>query len=428
MTYRSHQLSRPLSINCDLNARSQRTKRSRLVGFCCWFVLLLAPATSLAQQTVPIDQIPSPRADNKPIWCVDITGKISPEAQQYINQLCEEVHQKINKELCVVVVHSTRPLEVRAYGHELFNHWGVGKWGFGQHFRNDGILLIAALEDRRAGIVLGVGIEDDRKVRTAQQIIDDVVVPNFRAGDSGSALYEGIRACATRLLAVADLDSPNVLPSVAPEGRQVRVNVRPQQRRGIWPWMPWILGLAGFSGLLCVVGLRLFLWSRRMYCDKCSQPMEKLTEQDDDAYLNPSEILEERLGSVNYDVWCCFSCSEVKKFRYGRWFTRYTKCPKCWYITVHRIKNVIQHASYTSGGKVQVIEECKNCRYNHTYYYNTPKKVRVQTHSGGGWSGGGSGGWLGGGGSGGGGWSGGGGRSSGFGGGRSSGRGASGGW
>jgi uncharacterized protein len=386
-----------------------------------------AAVVLLAQDTLPIQQIPSPRANGEPIWCVDVTGKLDPEAHYYINQLCEEVHQKVNKELCVVVVHSTKPQEVREYGTELFNHWGVGKWGFGQHFRNDGIILIAALEDRRAGIVLGVGIDDDRKVRTAQQIIDDVVIPNFRAGDSGSALYEGIRACAKRLLAVADLDSPTVLPSVAPEGRQVRANVRAHQRRGVWPWMPWILGFAGFSGLMSVLGLRVFLWTRRTYCDRCSQPMVKLSEHDDDAYLEPPEVLEERLGSVNYDVWCCFPCNEVKKFRYGRWFTQYTKCPKCWYITVHRIKTVIQHANYIHGGKVQVVEECKNCGYNHTYYYHTPKKVRVQTNSGGGSGGG----WIGGGSGGGrgsaGGWSGG-GRSSGFGGGRSSGRGASGGW
>jgi uncharacterized protein len=394
---------------------------------------------TVAQETLPITQIPSPRAKGEPIWCVDITGKISPEAHQYINQLCEEVHQKINKELCVVVVHSTKPTEVRAYGTELFNHWGVGKWGFGRAFRNDGIMLIAALEDRRAGIVLGIGIEDDRKVRTAQQIIDDVVVPNFRAGDSGSALYEGIRACATRLLVVADLDSPVVLPSASPGGRQDRIDVRPQRRVGVWPWMPWILGLAVLSGLFAIFGLRIYLRYRRTYCDKCSQPMILLNEKEDDRYLEPGQLAEERLGSVNYDVWCCIPCRQAKKYRYGRWFTRYTKCPKCWYITVHRVKHVIESANYIHGGKVQVVEECKNCGYDHTYYYRTPKLVRVESSGGrrrktdgdwggiggSGWSGGGS--WGGGGGwSGGSGWSGGGG--SGFGGGSSSGRGASGGW
>jgi uncharacterized protein len=388
------------------------------------FLGLLLTTSGSAQQTVPISQIPSPRADHKPVWCVDLTGKISEEAHQYVNQLCEEVNQKVNKELCVVVVHSTKPQEVRAYGTDLFNHWGVGKWGFGQHFRNDGIMLIAALEDRRAAIVLGTGIDDDRKVRTAQQIIDDVVIPNFRAGDSGSALYEGIRACATRLLVVADLDSPNVLPSAAPQGRQVREGVRPQVRRGIWPWMPWILGIAGFGGLaIFIVGLRYFLWPRRTFCDQCQQPMMLLGEKEDDAHLEPPEILEEQLGSVNYDVWCCLPCGKVEKFRYGRWFTRYTKCPKCWYITAHKVETILQHACYTQGGQVKVTEECKNCGYHHSYLYYTPKKVRVQTPTGGpggqswtggSWGGGRSSGWSGG--------------SSGFGGGRSSGRGASGGW
>ena len=116
--------------------------------------------------------------------------KISQEAITHINTVCEEVHQKVNKEMTVVVITTTEGRNHRQFGTELFNHWGVGKWGFGRVFRNDGIMLFVALDDRRAEIILGKGIDDNRKIRTAQQIIDDVIAPNFKAEDSGSAPFE----------------------------------------------------------------------------------------------------------------------------------------------------------------------------------------------------------------------------------------------
>lgn len=378
-----------------------------LVTFVGLWAGVLQVSLGLAQS---IHEITSPRADGGDAWFVDTTGTISDEAIAHINTLCEEVHQRINKEICVVVISSSGGEDQLAYGTRLFNHWGVGKTGFGTGFREDGILLLAALDDRRAAIVLGNGIDDDQKVRTAQQIIDDVVVPNFAAGDPGSALYEGARAAATRLLAVADLDSPVQLPSVAGQDG-VRAKVRQHRRRGFWSWWPWILGFSGIGGIVALIGGRYWARYRPRTCPHCQSKMVMLKEDQDDDFLDDPEVVEERLGSVDYDVWACLECEEVLKLRYGKLFTRYSKCPKCWYITVLKVEGIIVPATYSHGGKVRVTEDCKSCSYHRVYHYRTPKKVRSSsTSSGGGWS------------------SGGGSSSSGFGGGSSSGRGASGGW
>lgn len=374
-------------------------------------VLLIVVFAAVARgDAQTIHEIPSPRANGGTAWCVDLTGKISQEAITHINTVCEEVHQKVNKEMTVVVIPTTNGRNHRQFGTALFNHWGVGKWGFGSVFRNDGIMLFVALDDRRAEIILGDGIDDKRKERTAQQIIDDVIVPNFKAEDSGSALYEGIRTCAMRLLAVAELDSPVQLPSVSASGGGVRANVRQHRRRGPITWWPWILGITGVGGICAVFGGRYYLRYRPRSCPHCTQEMVLLKEDKDDTFLEDPEIVEENLGSVDYDVWACLKCDEVLKLRYGRLFTRYTKCPKCWYITVHRIERVLVNATYSHGGKVRVVEQCRSCNYHRSYTYRTPMKVRSSS----------SGSSFGGGGGGGGG--------SGFGGGSSSGGGAGGGW
>ena len=51
--------------------------------------------------------------------------------------------------------------------------------------------------------------------------------------------------------------------------------------------------------------------------------MQRLEETADDAHLQPAQQLEEKLGSVDYDVWACSACSFVDTKRYGAWFTRY---------------------------------------------------------------------------------------------------------
>ena len=382
--------------------------------------LVLARSTTAQQYT----SIPSPRADGKQAWIVDTTGKISQEAIEHVNALGDEILRKVNKEVTVVVIGTTGGPTLATYGTQLFNHWGVGKWGFGSQFRNDGILLIVAMEDRWAEIILGKGIDDDRKIRTAQQIVDDIVVPYCAAGDPSSGVYEGMRTCATRLLAVSELDSPDQLPSVSARGGGIRARIRQLPRRGFFAWWawawPWALGFGLIGGVISIVSGRYYLRYRSRKCPKCELQMVLLKEDDDDRYLLDPEIVEERLGSVDYDVWACRNCNEVQKIRYGRLFTRYSRCPQCWYITVYRIESVLMPATYSHGGRVRVVEECHSCNYQRSYTYQTPRRVRVNSSSGGrsgGWSSGGMGGWSGGRGGG-----------SGFGGGSSSGRSAGGGW
>ena len=341
--------------------------------------------------------IESPRPDG---WIVDTSGILSNEAREHISQVCEEVHQRLGKEMTVVVINTTNGKHHRQFATDLFNYWGVGS-----SMKNDGVLLFAAMQDRQSELVLGDGVDSDENVRVAQQIMDHVVVPRFREDDPGSAMYEGIRACATRIYAVSDLDAPPELPSA----KLNRAALRKHQRRlGL---LPWLLGVLGLAGVGSVFGGRYWMRYHQRYCESCQNKMILLSETEDDAHLDRGEIIEEQIGSVDYDVWACLGCKEVLKIRYGKLWTRYSTCPQCRYRTRGKVSRTIRQATTFRGGVVQVDESCQNCTYQHSHTYRTPRIAKVKTSSGG------FGGSFGGGGS-----------SSGFGGGSSSGRGASGGW
>lgn len=368
---------------------------------------LLAADSAYAVQGIRFADIPSPRPNG---WITDKSGTVSAEAIEYINLACQEINERLKREMCVVVIDSTGGQNHRTFATGLFNHWGVGSAGLPGvpgKWKDNGIMLFAAVKDRRAEIILGDGIDGDEETRICRAIIDDIVVPHFKEGDGNSALYEGIRACGVRIFSVADLDAPPMLPSISATGRAPRT-VRRHRQRGLVNLFPWLVGGSILGGLGLLVGGRYYMRYRPRVCQRCSLNMVLLEESDDDQFLEAPELVEEQLGSVDYDVWACLNCEEVMKIRYGRIFTRYSKCPKCWYVTVYKIEKTLINATYSHGGKVRVTEDCKNCHYHRNYNYFTPKRVRSSSSGGSGFSGGGGG--------------------SGFGGGRSSGGGAGGGW
>ena len=341
--------------------------------------------------------IPTPRPEG---WVVDLTNSLNKKELGHINEVCEEVFQTVGREMTVVVIDTTSGMKPRVFGLELFNHWGVGS-----PFRNNGILVLAAIKDRKAEILLGRGIDTSEQRRVAQQIMDSVMVPNFQAKDPGSALYEGARSCATRIFLVSDLKAAPELPGAA-EKRAIRKRYQRQKNM-----IPWILGGLGLSGLGLVVGGRYWIRYRPRDCEVCNDRRVLLDEVSDDEFLDPPERIEERIGSVDYDVWACLTCEEVVKIRYGKFWTRFSFCPQCEYATRSKITRTLIPATTSHGGKVLVEESCRNCDYydRHTYY--TPR-IRKSSSSSTGFGGGSRGG----------------GGGSGFGGGSSSGGGASGSW
>jgi len=363
-----------------------------------------------ANQRIQFRDIPSPRRQNPRSWIVDLTSTASPESIDYVNRVCDEVNAATKREMCVVVVNKIQGNNHRDFAEKLFNYWGVGNQGvpiISGDWSDNGILLFFALADRKVELILGDGIDSPKQEKIAKKIIDEHIVPNMKANDLNSAMYQGIRACATQLVGVSDLEAPVMLPSVAGERPKPRGPRR--QQRGPVTWWPWLAGGGLLGGMGLLVGGRYYQRYRPRECKTCQTDLILLKEDEDDQFLDPGQQLEENLGSVDYDVWACLECEEVICHRYGKFFTRYSRCPDCSYTTVHKIESVLVQANYSHGGKVQVRESCRHCDYHRRYTYLTPRKVKSKPSSSS-FSGGSSRG------------------SSGFGGGRSSGGGASGSW
>jgi uncharacterized protein len=80
-----------------------------------------------------------------------------------------------------IVVTTIRSLEgeaIEPFANRLFRAWGLGQAG-----ENNGVLLLVALDDRRMRIEVGYGLEGTLTDLHSRLIIENTMVPAFRAGD-----------------------------------------------------------------------------------------------------------------------------------------------------------------------------------------------------------------------------------------------------
>lgn len=144
---------------------------------------LLAPATSIAQS------LPAPLSDT----VSDFADLLPPEAEAKLAARLAAGRAETGVHVVLVTMarlsdHGGAGQRIEDYAKALFNHWGIG-----DPARNDGILILIAVEDREMRIALGTGYEviwDN----AAQRVIDRTFLPAFRNDDYIGGLQAGIPA------------------------------------------------------------------------------------------------------------------------------------------------------------------------------------------------------------------------------------------
>jgi len=116
-------------------------------------------------------------------------------------------------------------------------------------------------------------------------------------------------------------------------------------------------------------------------CRPCGTKRALLSERADNAHLEGGEIKEEKLGSVDYEVYVCPLCSSVAIDRVGKWFSGYSKCKECRYKTLKVTTRTLSAATRSSTGRARVTKDCKHCSYNHSYTKVIPRLPDPSTSS-----------------------------------------------
>jgi uncharacterized protein len=112
----------------------------------------------------------------------------APQASP-LNQEIRDFDNRTTIELAVVTVESLDGETPQNYATNIANYWGVGK-----RDKNNGIIFLVAMDSHDIWIEVGPGLADQFSGNQAQQIVDDIVIPEFRAGRPDLGIIDGVHA------------------------------------------------------------------------------------------------------------------------------------------------------------------------------------------------------------------------------------------
>ena len=140
----------------DINELTMRSLNLSLLFF---ITLLLFPV--LQAQEIP--KRPSPaRLVN------DLAEVLSAEEERRLERFLVDYDDSTSTQIVVLTVASTYGEDIVLYGSSVGENWGVG-----QEFKDNGIILVVAVEDRSIGIATAYGIEEYMNAAATGRIIDE---------------------------------------------------------------------------------------------------------------------------------------------------------------------------------------------------------------------------------------------------------------
>jgi uncharacterized protein len=123
----------------------------------------------------------------------DFANVVDAASRERLNQYCGALEQSTGVQIALVTVPDLGGEPVDQAANDLFRKWGVGNKG-----KDDGILLLLSIHDRRSRLEVGYGLEPAITDGMAGDILRSMS-PYLRAGRYGDALLEGAGEIGSRI-------------------------------------------------------------------------------------------------------------------------------------------------------------------------------------------------------------------------------------
>ncbi len=120
---------------------------------------------------------------------VDNAHMLSDGTVQSLTQLLAEYENGTTNQVVVVTVPDLQAGTIEDYGYQLGRHWQIGQKG-----KNNGALLIVAPKEHKVRIEVGYGLEPLLTDAASSQIVQQVILPDFRAGQMEKGVIDGTQA------------------------------------------------------------------------------------------------------------------------------------------------------------------------------------------------------------------------------------------
>jgi uncharacterized protein len=204
-------------------------RRPSLVAVC--LIALVVSGFSRTSAQAPLPEL------TKPVN--DFANIIDPSEEQQLDGMIRSLQEASGDVVVIATVATSSPFATpRDYAVELFENRGRG---IGERGKDNGVLILVAVKERRVEIEVGYGLEQWITDGFAGETSRDDIAPQFRNGRFGAGLIAGTTRIVNRIA----------------DGRKVELSgvPRPVERRRPAAGIP--------VPLLIVIFIALFLMSRR---------------------------------------------------------------------------------------------------------------------------------------------------------------------
>jgi uncharacterized protein len=115
----------------------------------------------------------------------DYANVIDGESAQYILSVGKELEDKTGAEATIVVIDSLEGETIESYSNGIFREWGIG-----QKDKNNGLLILLSVKERKWRVEVGTGLEGAVTDIYSSRVMNDFAVPKFKQNLYGQGFRE----------------------------------------------------------------------------------------------------------------------------------------------------------------------------------------------------------------------------------------------
>ncbi len=119
----------------------------------------------------------------------DSANLLSSDTENYIINMNKALEEKTGAQIVVVTVKNLEGMSIEEYATELFREYGIG-----DKEKNNGVLLLCALEERQFRIEVGYGLEGVLTDGKTGRIQDEYIIPYLQSNNFNDGIRNGFNA------------------------------------------------------------------------------------------------------------------------------------------------------------------------------------------------------------------------------------------
>lgn len=132
-----------------------------------------------------------PKLDSR---VIDEAKILSPNVKKDIDLILKEEEEKSSNQIVVVILNSLHGYTIEEYSYQLGRYWQIG-----QKDKNNSVLLVISMDERKIRIEVGYGLEGALTDKIAHEIINYTIKPNFKANQYELGILKAINEIITSI-------------------------------------------------------------------------------------------------------------------------------------------------------------------------------------------------------------------------------------